>query len=165
MPKQSFYRLFSTTKFLKNNITEDLNFLLKINLFQIILIFFCIIFILFTLFYLLRKKKITTYKNDPRIYKDQSNLSDFQTNDTAFDLSKIDLSLDKNSIEIADVKKSFTQEETISDSEAKSKLDLARAYIEMNNISSANEVISELINGASSTYKKLAVELSEQINK
>ena len=31
-----------------------------------------------------------------------------QSNETAFDLSKIDLSLDKNSIEIADVKKSFT---------------------------------------------------------
>ena len=63
------------------------------------------------------------------------------------------------------LKKSFTQEETISDSEAKSKLDLAKAYIEMNNISSANEVISELINGASSTYRKFAEELSEQINK
>ena len=82
-----------------------------------------------------------------------------------FDLSKIDLSLDKNSIKVADVKKSFTQEEPISDSEAKSKLDLAKAYIEMNNISSANEVISELINGASSTYRKFAEELSEQINK
>ena len=156
---------FLILKSLKSNIREDLGFLLKINLFQIILIFFCIIFILFSLFYFLKKKKINTYKNDSRIYKDKSNLSDFQSNETAFDLSKIDLSLDKNSIEIADVKKSFTQEETISDSEAKSKLDLAKAYIEMNNISSANEVISELINGASSTYKKLALELSEQINK
>ena len=88
-----------------------------------------------------------------------------QSNETDFDLSKIDLSLDKNSIEIADVKKSFTPEEIISDSEAKSKLDLAKAYIEMNNFSSANEVISELINGASTTYRKLALELSKQINK
>ena len=81
------------------------------------------------------------------------------------DLSKIDLSLDKNSIEIADVKKSFNSEEIISDSEAKSKLDLAKAYIEMNNFSSANEVINELINGASATYRKLALELSKQIKK
>ena len=156
---------FLMLKVLKSNIKEELSFLLKINLFQIILILFCIIFILFSLFYFLRKKKINTYNNDSRIYKDQSNLSDFQTNETKFDLSKIDLSLDKNSIEVANVKKSFTQEETISDSEAKSKLDLAKAYIEMNNISSANEVISELINGASSTYRKFAEELSEQINK
>ena len=35
----------------------------------------------------------------------------------------------------------------------------------MNNISSANEVISELINGASSKYSKLALELGEQIKK
>ena len=35
----------------------------------------------------------------------------------------------------------------------------------MNNFSSANEVISELINGASTTYRKLALELSKQINK
>ena len=43
-----------------------------------------------------------------RICKDESNLSNLQSNQTDFDLSKIDLSLDKNSIEIADVKKSFT---------------------------------------------------------
>ena len=139
--------------------------MLKINLFQIILILFCIIFILFSLFYFFRKKKVNTYRNDSRIHTDKSNLSNLQSNETAFDLSKIDLSLDKNSIEIADVKKSFTPKETISDSEAKSKLDLAKAYIEMNNLSSANEVINELINGASTTYRKLALELSKQINK
>ena len=152
-------------KVLKSNIREDLSFLLKINLFQIILIFFCIIFILFSLFYFFRKKKVNTYRNESRIHNDKSNLSNLQSNETDFDLSKIDLSLDKNSIEIADVKKSFTPKETISDSEAKSKLDLAKAYIEMNNFSSANEVISELINGASTTYRKLALELSKQINK
>ena len=104
--------------------------------------------------------------NKSTINTNKSNLSNLQSNDeTAFDLSKIDLSLDKNNIEIADVKKSFAQEETISDSEAKSKLDLAKAYIEMDNISSANEVITELINEASSTYRKLALELSEQIKK
>lgn len=156
---------FLVSKVLKNNIREDLNFLLKINLFQIILIFFCIIFILFSLFYFFRKKKVNTYKNDSRIPAHKSNLSNLQSNETAFDLSKIDLSLDKNSIEIADVKKSFNPEEIISDSEAKSKLDLAKAYIEMNNFSSANEVISELINGASASYRKLALELSKQIKK
>ena len=156
---------FLVSKVLKSNIREDLSFLLKINLFQIILIFFCIIFILFSLFYFFRKKKVNTYRNDSRIRTDESNLSNLQSNQTDFDLSKIDLSLDKNSIEIADVKKSFTPEEIISDSEAKSKLDLAKAYIEMNNFSSANEVISELINGASTTYRKLALELSKQINK
>lgn len=156
---------FSMLKVFKNNIGEDLSFLLKINLFQIILIIFCIIFILFSLFYFLKKKKINTYRNDSRINSDQSNFANLQSNKTALDLSKIDLSLDKNSIEIADAKKSFAKEEIISDSEAKSKLDLAKAYIEMNNISSANEVISELINGASSKYSKLALELGEQIKK
>ena len=160
-----YMNAFLVSKVLKSNIREDLSFLLKINLFQIILIFFCIIFILFSLFYFFRKKKVNTYRNDSRIRTDESNLSNLQSNQTDFDLSKIDLSLDKNSIEIADVKKSFTPEEIISDSEAKSKLDLAKAYIEMNNFSSANEVISELINGASTTYRKLALELSKQINK
>ena len=160
-----YMNAFLMSKVLKSNIREDLSFLLKINLFQIILIFFCIIFILFSLFYFFRKKKVNTYRNDSRIRTDESNLSNLQSNQTDFDLSKIDLSLDKNSIEIADVKKSFTPEEIISDSEAKSKLDLAKAYIEMNNFSSANEVISELINGASTTYRKLALELSKQINK
>ena len=160
-----YMNAFLVSKVLKSNIREDLSFLLKINLFQIILIFFCIIFILFSLFYFFRKKKVNTYRNDSRIRTDESNLSNLQSNQTDFDLSKIDLSLDKNSIEIADVKKSFTPEEIISDSEAKSKLDLAKAYIEMNNFSSANEVISELINGASTTYRKLALELSKQIKK
>jgi pilus assembly protein FimV len=104
--------------------------------------------------------------NNSTINTNKSNLSNLQSNDeTAFDLSKIDLSLDKNNIETADVKNSFVQEETMSDTEAKSKLDLARAYIEMDNISGANEVISELINEASLTYRKLALELSEQIKK
>ena len=160
-----YMNAFLVSKVLKSNIREDLSFLLKINLFQIILIFFCIIFILFSLFYFFRKKKVNTYRNDSKIRTDESNLSNLQSNQTDFDLSKIDLSLDKNSIEIADVKKSFTPEEIISDSEAKSKLDLAKAYIEMNNFSSANEVISELINGASTTYRKLALELSKQIKK
>ena len=160
-----YMNAFLVSKVLKSNIREDLGFLLKINLFQIILIFFCIIFILFSLLYFFRKKKVNTYRNDSRIRTDESNLSNLQSNQTDFDLSKIDLSLDKNSIEIADVKKSFTPEEIISDSEAKSKLDLAKAYIEMNNFSSANEVISELINGASTTYRKLALELSKQIKK
>ena len=160
-----YMNAFLVSKVLKSNIREDLSFLLKINLFQIILIFFCIIFILFSLFYFFRKKKVNIYRNDSRIRTDESNLSNLQSNQTDFDLSKIDLSLDKNSIEIADVKKSFTPEEIISDSEAKSKLDLAKAYIEMNNFSSANEVISELINGASTTYRKLALELSKQIKK
>ena len=162
---EEYMNAFLVSKVLKSNIREDLSFLLKINLFQIILIFFCIIFILFSLFYFFRKKKVNTYRNDSRIRTDESNLSNLQSNQTDFDLSKIDLSLDKNSIEIADVKKSFTPEEIISDSEAKSKLDLAKAYIEMNNFSSANEVISELINGASTTYRKLALELSKQIKK
>ena len=160
-----YMNAFLVSKVLKSNIREDLSFLLKINLFQIILISFCIIFILFSLLYFFRKKKVNTYRNDSRIRTDESNLSNLQSNQTDFDLSKIDLSLDKNSIEIADVKKSFTPEEIISDSEAKSKLDLAKAYIEMNNFSSANEVISELINGASTTYRKLALELSKQIKK
>ena len=160
-----YMNAFLVSKVLKSNIREDLGFLLKINLFQIILIFFCIIFILFSLFYFFRKKKVNTYRNDSRIRTDESNLSNLQSNQTDFDLSKIDLSLDKNSIEIADVKKSFTPEEIISDSEAKSKLDLAKAYIEMNNFSSANEVINELINGASTTYRNLALELSKQIKK
>jgi len=160
-----YMNAFLVSKVLKSNIREDLSFLLKINLFQIILISFCIIFILFSLFYFFRKKKVNTYRNDSRIRADKSNLSNLQSNETAFDLSKIDLSLDKNSIEIADVKKSFTPEEIISDSEAKSKLDLAKAYIEMNNLSSANEVINELINGASARYRKLAFELSKQIKK
>ena len=160
-----YMNAFLVSKVLKSNIREDLGFLLKINLFQIILIFFCIIFILFSLLYFFRKKKVNTYRNDSRIRTDESNLSNLQSNQTDFDLSKIDLSLDKNSIEIADVKKSFTPQEIISDSEAKSKLDLAKAYIEMNNFSSANEVISELINGASTTYRKLALELSKQIKK
>ena len=162
---EEYMNAFLVSKVLKSNIREDLGFLLKINLFQIILIFFCIIFILFSLLYFFRKKKVNTYRNDSRIRTDESNLSNLQSNQTDFDLSKIDLSLDKNSIEIADVKKSFTPEEIISDSEAKSKLDLAKAYIEMNNFSSANEVISELINGASTTYRKLALELSKQIKK
>jgi FimV-like protein len=157
---------FTMLKVLKNNIQEDYNFLLKITLFQIILISFLIIFILFSFFRFSKKKKISSYMNNSTINTNKSNLSNLQSNDeTAFDLSKIDLSLDKNNIEIADVKKSFAQEETISDSEAKSKLDLAKAYIEMDNISSANEVITELINQASSTYRKLALELSEQIKK
>ena len=160
-----YMNAFLVSKVLKSIIREDLSFLLKINLFQIILIFLCINFILFSLFYLFRKKKVNTYRNDSRIRTDKSNLSNLQSNETAFDLSKIDLSLDKNSIDITDVKKSFTPEETISDLEAKSKLDLAKAYIEMNNLSSANEVINELINGASATFRKLALELSKQINK
>jgi len=150
---------------LKDNMGERFNFLLKTTLFQIILILSLIIFILISLFYFFRKKKVNSYRNESRIHTDKSNFSDFQSNETAFDLSKIDLSLDKNSIEIADVKKSFTPKETISDSEAKSKLDLAKAYIEMNNLSSADEVINELINGASTTYRNLALELSKLIKK
>ena len=160
-----YMNVFLVSKVLKTNIREDLSFLLKINFFQIIIIFLCIIFILFSLFYFFKKKKVNIYRHDSRIRADKSNLSNLQSNENDFDLSKIDLSLDKNSIEIADVKKSFTPEEIISDSEAKSKLDLAKAYIEMNNFSSANEVISELINGASTTYRKLALELSKQIKK
>ena len=52
-----YMNAFLVSKVLKSNIREDLSFLLKINLFQIILIFFCIIFILFSLFYFFRKKK------------------------------------------------------------------------------------------------------------
>ena len=152
-------------KVLKDNMGERFDFLLKTNLFQIVLILSLIIFILISLFYFFRKKKVNSYKNESRIHTDKSNFSDLQSNETAFDLSKIDLSLDKNSIEIADVKKSFTPKETISDSEAKSKLDLAKAYIEMNNLSSADEVINELINGASTTYRNLALELSKLIKK
>ena len=51
-----YMNAFLVSKVLKSNIREDLSFLLKINLFQIILIFFCIIFILFSLFYFLEKK-------------------------------------------------------------------------------------------------------------
>ncbi|MEK9993283.1 MAG: hypothetical protein VW646_00870 [Hydrogenophilales bacterium] len=35
----------------------------------------------------------------------------------------------------------------------------------MNNLSSADEVINELINGASTTYRNLALELSKLIKK
>ena len=156
---------FLMLKVLKDNMGERFDFLLKTTLFQIVLILSLIIFIFISLFYFFRKKKVNSYKNESRIHTDKSNFSDLQSNETAFDLSKIDLSLDKNSIEIADVKKSFTPKETISDSEAKSKLDLAKAYIEMNNLSSADEVINELINGASTTYRNLALELSKLIKK
>ena len=66
-----------------------------------IIYFFQFIFI--SLFYFFRKKKVNSYKNESRIHTHKSNFSDFQSNETAFDLSKIDLSLDKNSIEIANV--------------------------------------------------------------